>query len=96
LDFGPKANRAHRANMLVMNRSAANASVSSPRRFILLPEEPVDAPRNGPRIRRYQLTSMGHGAGRRRAGNSNVDNSTARIAREATAPTGVVRRLGRM
>jgi hypothetical protein len=83
LDFGPKANRARRANMPVMNRSAANASVSSPRRFILLPEETVDAAHTGPRIRRYQLTSMGQGAGRRRAGISNVDKSTARIARGA-------------
>jgi hypothetical protein len=66
--------------MLLMNRSAANTSVSSPRRFILLPEETVDAPHDGPRIRRYQLTSLGQGAGRRRAGISSVDISTARIA----------------
>jgi hypothetical protein len=75
--------------MLSMNRSAANSSVSSPRRFILLPEEPVDAPHHGPRIRRYQLTSVGQGAGRRRADLSSVDLATARIARE-------LGRLGRM
>jgi hypothetical protein len=75
--------------MLTMNRSAANTSVSSPRRFILLPEEPVGAPLNGPRIRRYQLSSVGQGAGRRLAGISSVDISTARIAREFG-------RLGRM
>jgi len=74
--------------MLTMNRSATNSSVSSPRRFILLPEESVDAPHNGPRIRRYQLTSVGQG-GRRRAGIGNVDLATARIARE-------LGRLGRM
>jgi hypothetical protein len=66
--------------MLLMNRSAANTSVSSPRRFILLPEETVDAAHDGPRIRRYQLASVGQGAGRRRAGISSVDISTARIA----------------
>jgi hypothetical protein len=75
--------------MLTMNRSAANSSVSSPRRFILLPEEQVDAPQQGPRIRRYQLSSVGQGAGRRRAGLSSVDLATARIARE-------LGRLGRM
>jgi len=43
-----------------MNRQAANPDqrVSSPRRFILLPEEPVDGARQGRRIRRYQLTSL--------------------------------------
>jgi hypothetical protein len=74
--------------MLSMNRSATNSSVSSPRRFILLPEESVDAPKSGPRIRRYQLTSVGQG-GRRRAGFSNVDVAMARIARD-------LGRLGRM
>jgi hypothetical protein len=68
--------------MLTMNRSATKSSVSSPRRFILLPEEAVHAPHDGPRIRRYQLTSVGQG-GRRRAGFSNVDIATARIARGA-------------
>ena len=76
------------ANMLLMNRSASNSSVSPPRRFILLPEESVGVPLSGPRIRRYQLTSVGHG-GCRGAGFSNVDIATARIARE-------LGRLGRM
>jgi hypothetical protein len=75
--------------MAAMNRSAANSSVSSPRRFILLPEEAVDAPQHGPRVRRYQLTSVGQGAARRRAGIGNVDIATARIARD-------LGRLGRM
>jgi hypothetical protein len=74
--------------MLDMNRSAANQSVSPPRRFILLPEETVDGSGHGPRIRRYQLTSVGQGAGRRRAGVSGVDLARARTARE-------VGRLGR-
>jgi hypothetical protein len=68
--------------MPAMDRSATHSSVSSPRRFIPLPGEQVDAQYRGPRIRRYQLTSVGPGAGRRRAGVSNVDIATARIARE--------------
>ncbi len=75
--------------MLAMNRSANPSSVSSPRRFILLPEEQTDAQHRGPRIRRYQLTSVGTGAGHRRAGISNVDIATARMTRE-------LGRLGRM
>jgi hypothetical protein len=53
--------------MLAMNRSAANSIVSSPRRFILLPEDPADGRSQGRRIRRYQLTSLGQGAGRGRS-----------------------------
>jgi hypothetical protein len=87
LDERPKAAASARGNMTSMNRTAAS-NVSSPRRFILLPEELVDAPHEKPRIRRYQLTSLGQG-GRRRAGISNVDIATARIARE-------LGRLGRM
>jgi len=69
------------ANMLLMDRSAANPSVSSPRRFILLPEEPAGGASHGRRIRRYKLSSVGQGAGRQRAGLSgNV--SKARIAGE--------------
>jgi hypothetical protein len=75
--------------MLAMNRSANPSSVSSPRRFILLPEEQVDAQHRGPRIRRYQLTSVGTVARHRRAGISNVDIVTARMTRELD-------RLGRM
>ncbi len=77
------------ANMLLMNRSAANSSVSPPRRFILLPEETADGAPSGRRIRRYTLTSVGLGAGRARAGLSGTDVSTARMARE-------LGRLGRM
>jgi len=79
-----------------VNRAAANTSVSSPRRFILLPEELVDAPRQGPRIRRYQLTSVGAGAERRRAGISNVDIAMARIARGTPRREAWSSRLGRM
>ncbi len=75
--------------MLAMDRSANPSNVSSPRRFILLPEEQVDAQYRGPRIRRYRLTSVGTGAGHRRAGISNVDIATARMTREFG-------RLGRM
>ncbi len=49
-----------------MNRIAANSSVSSPRRFILLPEDTAEGTSQGRRIRRYQLTSLGQGAGRGR------------------------------
>jgi len=52
--------------MLAMNRIAANSIVSSPRRFILLPEDSADGRSQGRRIRRYQLTSLGYGAGRGR------------------------------
>jgi len=68
--------------MLTMNRSAANQNVSPPRRFILLPEEAVDGSGHGPRIRRYRLTSVGQGAGRRGAGVSSDDLNRARTARE--------------
>jgi hypothetical protein len=53
--------------MLAMNRKAANANVSPPRRFILLPEDTADGRSQGGRIRRYKLTSLGQGAGRGRA-----------------------------
>jgi hypothetical protein len=75
--------------MVDVNRSAANPSVPTPRRFILLPEEGADGASLGPRIRRYTLTSVGQGAGRQRADLSGTDVSTARIARE-------LGRLGRM
>jgi hypothetical protein len=82
LDAGPKANLERRANILYVNRSAANPSVSPPRRFILLPEESTDGASLGPRIRRYKLSSVGQGAGPQRTGLSGSDLSTARIARE--------------
>jgi hypothetical protein len=47
-----------------MNRTAANSTVSPPRRFILLPEDPADGRSQGRRIRRYQLTSIEQGARR--------------------------------
>ena len=81
LDWGPKAGGASRAKMLAMNRPASNSSVTSPRRFLLLPEESVDGPSPGPRIRRYQLTSVG-----RRPGLNGIDIATARILRELDRP----------
>jgi len=44
--------------MLAMNPPFPNSSVSSPRRFLLLPEEPVNGHGQRPRIRRYRLTSV--------------------------------------
>jgi hypothetical protein len=82
LDRGPKASGGPAANMLVMNRPAANSSVSLPRRFILLPEETADRAASRPRIRRYQLTGVGRGAGRGRAILSDSEVSTARMACE--------------
>jgi hypothetical protein len=75
--------------MLPMNRTAGISNVSSPRRFILLPEVVADGGRHGPRIRRFQLTSVGLGAGRRRAGLGGADIATARTARDLSP-------LGRM
>ena len=72
-----------------MNRSAANSSVSPPRRFILLPEETVNGSSRAPRIRRYRLTSVGQGVDRRRGGLGGSKLATARIAPE-------LGRLGRM
>jgi hypothetical protein len=60
--------------MLAMQSSTPNRT-SSPRRFILLPEEPVRGDGQRPRIRRYQLTSVGQ-----RPCASGVDGATARIA----------------
>ena len=90
--------RPSRANMLLVNRSAAKASVSSPRRFILLPEELVDAldrPEH-PRVRRYQLSGLGRGAGRGHAGISNAGLATARNARGGPRREAWSGRLGRM
>jgi hypothetical protein len=63
--------------MLSMNSSDFNLNISSPRRFLLLPQESVDGPSQGPRIRRYKLTSVG-----RRPGVNGVDIATVRNARE--------------
>jgi hypothetical protein len=80
LDFRPKAKYPPCANILAMNRLAANSIVSPPRRFILLPEETVGGSSQGPRIRRYRLTSVGQGADRRRG--LGADIAMARMARE--------------
>jgi hypothetical protein len=66
--------------MLLMNRSAANPSVSPPRRFILLPEETADGASHGPRIRRYKLSSVVRVPGRQGAGSSGADLDIARMA----------------
>jgi len=50
-----------RANIVHVNRSAANSPLS-PRRFILLPEETaLGAPTTRPRVRRYTLSGVGPG-----------------------------------
>ena len=87
LDCGPKATGARCANMLAMNRSAANSSVSSPRRFILLPEESVDGPR--PRTAYPPLP-----ADQRRAGRGRAACSAASISRRHGSPASSAR-LGR-
>jgi hypothetical protein len=63
--------------MLVMNRSLPSSSESSSRRFLLLPEDAVEAPAGRPQIRRYRLASIG-----RRAGLNGTDLATARSAGE--------------
>jgi hypothetical protein len=63
--------------MTRMNPPRNNSRFSSPRRFILLREEPVDGNGQRPRIRRYQLASVGH-----RPALNQVDLATARFARE--------------
>jgi hypothetical protein len=68
--------------MVPMNRSAANSSVSPPRRFILLPEEHASGVPHGPRIRRYKLTSVGSGANPQRTDFDNADVFAAGMARE--------------
>jgi len=76
LDVGPKATGRSGAKLVFMNRPAPK-NVRSPRRFLLLPQESVDGPGNGPRIRRYQLSSVG-----RRPGVNGVDVAKVRIARD--------------
>jgi hypothetical protein len=49
--------------MLAMNRSLTNSMPSTPRRFLLLPEEALDTPGRGPRIRRYRLASVARRSG---------------------------------
>jgi len=54
--------------MVAMNRLAANANVSTSRRFILLPEETACGAPQGMRVRRYKLASIGRAAGSQGAG----------------------------
>ncbi len=46
-----------------MNRSLSNSMPSTPRRFLLLPEESLETPGRGPRIRRYRLASVARRSG---------------------------------
>jgi len=47
------------ANMRCMQSPRLTPRASSTRRFLLLPEEGLDAAGRRPRIRRYQLTRVG-------------------------------------
>jgi hypothetical protein len=69
--------------MLLMNRSAANSYVTSPRRFILLPEEAAEGAPQGPRIRRYSLASFARTAGSQGAGRAEVGLAGNTSARDA-------------
>jgi hypothetical protein len=53
-----------------MTRSLSNTMPNTPRRFLLLPEESLDAPGRGPRIRRYRLASVARRSGPAEAGRS--------------------------
>ncbi|HEV3321765.1 MAG TPA: hypothetical protein VG147_06170 [Solirubrobacteraceae bacterium] len=46
-----------------MTRSLSNSMPSTPRRFLLLPEESLATPGRGPRIRRYRLASVARRSG---------------------------------
>ena len=58
-----------------MDRIAPSAFPSTPRRFILVPEETALA--GSPRIRRYQLSSVGQGARPGRTVPAGVDPARA-------------------
>ncbi len=68
--------------MVSVNQSAANSSVTPPRRFILLPEESAAGASHAPRVRRYKLTSVGSGARPQRLRPGSAELSTAGMARE--------------
>jgi hypothetical protein len=67
-----------------MTQPASKSRLSPPRRFLLLPEESGHGPGRRPRIRRYQLTSVGQ-----RRDTDRADVATELVARELS-------RLGRM
>ncbi|HST55343.1 MAG TPA: hypothetical protein VLJ42_05545 [Solirubrobacteraceae bacterium] len=52
---------------------------SPPRRYVLLPEESADVSSQGPRIRRYRLSSVG-----RRPGLDGINPPAMRVAGEAS------------
>ncbi|HEY7962370.1 MAG TPA: hypothetical protein VID29_10645 [Solirubrobacteraceae bacterium] len=58
---------------------------SPPRRFLLLPEEGVDVPSQGPRIRRYRLASVARRRGPRAPGSP---DAVARAVGEHGHPGG--------
>jgi hypothetical protein len=49
--------------MLTMSQSLSNSIASSPRRFLLVPEQQDRIPVAAPRIRRYRLASVSRRAG---------------------------------
>ena len=57
-----------------------NSRISSPRRFLLLPEQERDGASRVPRVRRYQLASIGV-----RGACGAVERAAARIAPEPAA-----------
>jgi hypothetical protein len=69
--FGPrsKGTKGTMGQYRPMTRSLSHSMPSTPRRFLLLPDESLAAPGRGPRIRRYRLASVarrsGPGAGDR-------------------------------
>jgi hypothetical protein len=76
-DFGPRSKGAKGVvgQYRPMTRSLSNSMPSTPRRFLLLPEESLNAPGRGPRIRRYRLASVA-----RRSGPGSGDRSPRRPA----------------
>jgi hypothetical protein len=63
--------------MAAMKLPPSNSSPSPPRRFLLLPEESLGGRGRRPRIRRYQLSSIG-----RRIALSGIGSPAARIDHE--------------
>jgi hypothetical protein len=64
--------------MLTMSQPLSNSIASSPRRFLLVPEEQDRIPVAAPRIRRYRLASVN-----RRAGFAGSDLLRAQSATDA-------------
>lgn len=60
-----------------MHNSIPSPTSPASRRFLLLPEEQIEADGQGRRIRRYRLASIG-----RRARSGSVDLASARLSAE--------------